>query len=396
MTDLNQHIAHLSAEQRALLATRIQDKKAAANSKQTIARLPRVGRTYSFPMSFAQQRLWFLDQLEPGSTSYNTPRAIRLDGCLQIKPLQRAIMDIVARHETLRTRFITQDGEPLQLIIPDISVAMPIVDLGHLSGIIQQQEVERLAAADVNQPFDLTTGPLLRTTLLHLGEQRHILLLTIHHVVSDAWSMSVFFKELATLYEAFSTDRPSPLPDLPIQYADFSQWQRAYLQGETLNVQLGYWKRQLQDLPSRLELPTDRAHSTPPEVSGASQSLTLPQVMSDSLNVLNRRASVTVYMSLLAVFALLLSRYTGQRDIVLGSPSAGRTRIETEGLIGFFINNLVLRIDISGNPTFISLLTLVRTVTLDAYTHQDIPFEKLVEELQPEREINRNPLFDVM
>jgi hypothetical protein len=271
-----------------------------------------------------------------------------------------------------------------------------VVDLRSLPEATHQAEVERLATSEAQQPFDLAMGPLLRATLLHLGEAEHVLLLTMHHIVSDGWSMGVLIRELAALYEAFSSGSPSPLPQLPIQYADFAHWQRQWLQGEVLAAQLSYWQQQLTGAPALLELPTDRPRPAVWTFGGATQFLALPEPLSQKLKILSQRSGVTLFMTLLAAFQTLLYRYTGQEDICIGSPIANRNRSETEGLIGFFVNTLVLRTDMSENPSFQELLGRVREVTLGAYAHQDLPFEQLVEALQPERSLSHQPLFQVM
>jgi len=351
---------------------------------------------FVFPASFAQQRLWFLDQLEPGSHLYNIPQAIRLSGALKTEALRQSLAAIVARHESLRTTFALIDGAVSQLIAERQAVEMPVTDLSDLPEAEREAEVERLAQAEAQRPFDLSRGPLLRASLLRLGAEEHVLLLTMHHIASDGWSMGIFYQELATLYDACSKAEPSPLQELPIQYADYALWQHEWLQGEVLGQQLAYWKQQLTGAPAALELPTDYARPAALSYRGARQSLLLPKSLAQSLKALSQQEGVTLFMTLLAAFQILLSRYSGQQDIVVGSPIAGRTQSETEGLIGFFVNTLVLRSDLSGNPTVRELLGRVREVALEAYAHQDVPFERLVEELQPERSLNRTPLFQVM
>jgi amino acid adenylation domain-containing protein/non-ribosomal peptide synthase protein (TIGR01720 family) len=355
-----------------------------------------VSREGEMLLSFAQARLWFLEQLEPGSSAYNIPAAVRLTGSLHVAVLEQSLNEIVQRHEVLRTTFATVSGEPTQVIAPVLALTVPRVDLRNLPEAQQEAQVERLATEEAQQPFDLAKGPLLRATLLHLGEAEHVLLLTMHHIVSDGWSMGVLIRELAALYEAFSTGKPSPLPELPIQYADFAHWQRQWLQGEVLAAQLSYWEQQLTGAPALLELPTDRPRPAVQTFRGATQFLALPEPLSQKLKTLSQRSGVTLFMTLLAAFQTLLYRYTGQEDICIGSPIANRNRSETEELIGFFVNTLVLRADMSENPTFQELLGRVREVTLGAYAHQDLPFEQLVEALQPERNLSHQPLFQVM
>ena len=317
-------------------------------------------------VSFAQARLWFLEQLEPGSSAYNIPAAVRLTGSLDVAVLEQNLNEIVQRHEVLRTTFGMVSGEPRQVIAPALALTLRWVDLRDLPEAQQEIQVDRLATEEAQQPFDLAKGPLLRATLLHLGEAEHVLLLTMHHIVSDGWSMGVLIRELAALYQAFSTGKPSPLPQLPIQYADFAHWQRQWLQGEVLAAQLSYWQQQLTGAPALLELPTDRPRSAIQTFRGATQFLALPEPLTQKLKTLSQRSGVTLFMTLLAAFQTLLYRYTGQEDICIGSPIANRNRSETEELIGFFVNTLVLRTDMSENPSFQELLGRVREVTLGA------------------------------
>ena len=275
-------------------------------------------------------------------------------------------------------------------------MTLSVVDLRELPEVEREAEARRLATAEAQQPFDLARGPLVRTAVLQLGDEDHILLLTMHQIVSDSWSTGVLFQELSVLYEAFSTDNPSPLPEPTLQYADFARWQRQWQQGEVLEQQLSYWKQRLGDTLPVLELPTDRPRPTKQTYRGATHSLTLPSSLSESLKALSRQEGVTLFMTLLAAFQTLLYRHTGQDDIVVGTPIAGRNRAEIEGLIGFFVNTVVLRTNLAGNPSFRELLGRVREVALGAYAHQDLPFEKLVEELQPERDLSHTPLFQVM
>ncbi len=350
----------------------------------------------SAPLSFSQQRLWFLDQLYQGNSSYNIPGALYLKGALDVMALQETLNEILRRHEALRTAFVTVDGQPMQVIAPKLTWKLPILNLEHLSGKDWEREVQRLSTEEAKKTFDLAQAPLIRSTLLRLGEEEHVFLLTMHHIISDGWSLGVLMRELATLYAAFSSSQASPLPELPIQYADFAVWQRDRLQGELLKTQLNYWKQQLSgDLPI-LQLPTDRPRPTVASFTGTKQYFTFSKTLTEALNKLSQQEEVTLYMTLLAAFNTLLYRYTEQDDILVGSSIANRNRAELEGLLGLFVNTLVLRNDLSGNPSFRELLSRVRGVTLDAYAHQDLPFEKLIEELQPERDLSRNPLFQVM
>lgn len=371
-------------------------RAASVASSSNPPRLRPIPRDGDLPPSFSQQRLWFLDQMEPDSPVYNISRAMRINGALNVEALQRTLDALVARHEVLRTTFASPDGSPVQVIAKSRSVELPVTDLRDWPLVEREVEAQRFMVEHARRPFNLSQDLMLRARLLRMDEQEHHLLLTMHHIASDAWSEGILYRELATLYEAFSTGKPSPLPELPIQYADFAQWQREWLQGEVLESRLSYWKQQLGDYSAVLELPTDRPRPLVQTYQGRRQSLALPKTLSDSLQVLCRQERSTLFMILLAAFQVLLHRYTGQDDIVVGTPIAGRTQAETEGLIGFFVNNLVLRTDISGNPTFRELLGRVREVTLEAYTHQDLPFEKLVEELHPDRNLSYSPLFQAM
>jgi amino acid adenylation domain-containing protein len=383
----------LSPQKRALLELLLEEQGVSSSSA---LRIQHRQDTVRLPLSFAQQRLWFLDKLEPGSSVYNLPTAVRLQGALNIAALTGSINEIVRRHEALRTAFAAADGEPFQVILPTLTLQLPVVDLQHFPP--EQRLAVALARAleEAHRPFDLATGPLLRAALLRLSPEEHLLVLTLHHIVSDAWSLDVLFRELAALYEAFCLGKPSPLPELPVQYADFAVWQRQWLAGSVLESQLSYWRSQLGGSLSALELPCDFPRPAVQDYRGASQSLVLPAELTRSLKALSRDCGCTLFMTLLAAFKTLLYRYTGLEDITVGTPIAGRNLGEIEGLIGFFLNTLALRTQLSGNPTFQELLKRVRLVTLGAYAHQDLPFEKLVEELQPERSLNRHPLFDIM
>ncbi len=351
------------------------------------------GERCTFPLSFAQQRLWFSDQLEPGNPAYNIPAAFRLTGRLDITALERAFTEITRRHEILRTRFAIVNGQPVQMISPSEATSFRFIDLSEEAE--RDAEVQRWATTEAQQRFDLSSGPLLRVVLLRLGEEDHVLLFTLHHIISDGWSMGVIVREVTTLYDAYCKGRPSPLPELIIQYADYAVWQRQWLQGSVLETQLAYWKSRLGSKLAALELPTDRPRPAVRTNAGATQHFTLPTELSNALQELSSRHGVTLFITLLAAFQSLLWRYTGQDDIVVGSPISGRNRVETESLIGFFINTLVLRTDFSGDPTFVEVLQRVKEVTLGAEAHQDVPFEKLVEELQPERQGNYAPWFQV-
>ncbi len=353
-------------------------------------------RPAEIPLSFAQQRLWFIDQLEPGNVAYNIFNAARLYGVLDVGALEQGFKQTVQRHESLRTTFQAADGQPHQVITVDMPISLPLTDLSTLPQAERENEALRLAREEAQRPFDLAQGPLVRCSLLRLADQDHILLLTMHHIVSDGWSMGVLFNEIILLTQAYTARRENPLPALPLQYADFAVWQRNWLQGEVLDAQIAYWKKQLSGAPTALELPTDRPRPAVQTNHGTRLRVALPQELIDPLQTLSRQEDSTLFMTLLAAFQMLLARYSGQTDILVGSPVANRSRSELEGLIGFFANNLVLRTDLAGNPSFREALERVREACLGAYDHQDIPFEKVVDEVQVRRDLSRNPLFQVM
>jgi hypothetical protein len=349
------------------------------------------------PLSFVQEQLWLFEQFYPSTPIYNTPKTLYLRGKLNAAALEQSLREIVRRHEILRTIFQVMKGKPFQLISPEITLSYAAVDLRKFPEAEQRlAQAQKWSVKDTQQPFDLAQGPLLRVKLLRLAEELHVLLLNIHHIVFDGWSFDVLFQELAALYKAFSTCQPSPLPELPIQYADFAVWQRQWLQGKVLKSQLSYWKQQLDGTLSVLHLPTDRPRPPVQTYRGTCQSLTLSKSLTEALKILSHQEGVTLFMTLLAAFKILLHRYSGQEEIIVGSPIAGRNQVETEGLIGCFLNILVLRTDLSGNPSFRELLGRVRRVTTEAYQHQDLPFHRLVEELQQERDLIRTPLFQVL
>jgi hypothetical protein len=344
---------------------------------------------YVFPLSHAQERLWYVEQLTPGLAAYNVPLAVRLTGRLDRAALAAALQGVVERHEALRTGFRTEAGQPVQVIAPagEARVPLPRVDLATLAPEDREREVARLAAEEAGAAFDLRRSPLLRARLLALGSAEHVLLLTLHHIVSDRWSMGVLMSELAALYA------DAPLPALPLQYADYAVWQREWLQGEVLASQLAYWRERLADLPG-LDLPVDRRRSIGaggPSGAGGSDhpagqvAMELPVDLAAALQALSREAGATLFMTLLAAFLVVLARVGGQDDLAVGTAVANRGRREIEGLIGFFVNTLVLRVSLAGEPSFRQLLARVRVVTLGAYDHQDLPFERLVEELRPAR-----------
>lgn len=388
----SQYPTALSTDEFELLDYLLEDE---IDLPQTL-KIPRRENLDSAPLSYAQSRLWFLEQLESESGVYNTGGAVRLVGVLDVAALAASLNEIVQRHEILRTTFAIANRQPVQVIAPTLAVTLPVIDLQQLPDRERDTEVQRLAIQEAEQPFDLTKGPLLRVTLLKLDQTEHILLLTMHHIVFDGWSREVLVQELATLYENFSRGKYFPLPELPIQYADFAHWQRQRLQGEVIEQQLTYWKQKLAGAPPVLELPTDRHRPAIQTFRGSTQFFELSPSLTQRLKEFSQRQGVTLFMTLLAAFQTLLYRYTNQKDICLGSPTANRNYHQIEPLIGFFVNTLVLRTDLSGNPSFQQLLDRVRQVALDAYAHQDLPFEVLVEQLQPERSLSYTPLFQVM
>ena len=346
-------------------------------------------------LSFAQERLWFLDQLMPGSPVFNVPIAVQLSNAIDCNALQKSVNEIVRRHQVFRTSFITVDGRPAPLVSSDLEAELDVVDLTSLRASERETESHRLTNDEALRPFDLARGPLIRTSLLKLSAQESIFLLTMHHIVSDGWSIVLFFQELSALYQAFSNGKASPLSELPIQYTDYADWQREWLRGELLEQQLSYWRNQLGGELPVLELPADRPRPAVQTHPGGRVTLTLPAELTHAVSALSQRENATLFMTLLAAFKVLLQRYTGQDDIIVGSPIANRPRAETEKLIGFFLNNLALRTDLSGDPSFRELLWRVRNTALDAYAHQDVPFEKLIEELRPERDLSRTSIFQV-
>jgi amino acid adenylation domain-containing protein len=354
------------------------------------------GEDTAFPLSFSQQRLWVLDRLEPNTSVYNLPMAMMLKGKLDSEALNRTLSAIVQRHEVLRAQFRLNRGEPEQVIRPAMPLSIPVVDLSALPEDDRKAEAKRQVQKEAQRPFDLANDLLFRASLLKISDDEHVLLVTVHHIVFDGWSRAVLLRELTALYNAFSNDQPPPLPELPIQYTDFAAFQREYLSGERLAKQLEYWKRELGGAPTSLDLATDFPRPPLQTFDGAEVSTLLPPSLSEALRKLSRQQGTTMFMTLLAAFNVLLARYSGQEDIVVGSPIAGRNRAELENLVGFFVNTLALRVQLDGNPTFQELLARVRRATLAAYAHQDLPFEKLVEELKPERDLSRNPIFQVM
>ena len=391
-TTFLKRMAELSPAKQALLEKRLRSTPAEV---QHIPRRPQVGPA---PLSFAQQRLWFLQQLEPESTVYNEAMAIRMRGPLNVEALTQAAREIMRRHDVLRSTYPTIDGQTYQSIDPSLheSWTVPVIDLRGIPAAQREEEAQRRIAQQVQRPFHLDREVPWRTALLQLDEEEHIALNIMHHIITDAWSMEVFVRELTTLYAALSAGQPSPLPEIPLHYSDYAQWQRQWLEGGVLDSELGYWRRHLNGSLPVLELPTDHPRPSVQTYSGRRYPLAVETSLSQALHALSRHEGVTLFMILLAAFNVLLYRYTQQDDLLIGSPIANRIHPELEPLLGCFVNTLVLRTDLSGNPTFRELMQRVRKITLEAYEHQDVPFEKLVEELQPERTLSHSPLFQAM
>ncbi|HYG63434.1 MAG TPA: condensation domain-containing protein, partial [Thermoanaerobaculia bacterium] len=371
-------------------------REGVARTAPPLVPVPRGG---PLPLSFAQQRLWFIEQFAPGNTLYNIPMALRVEGPLRPEVLALCLGEIARRHEVLRTVFAARDGLPLQVIQAAAPFSLPLVDLSGLPAERREATALALAGEEAGRPFDLTglgRGPLLRAVLLRLQAADHVVAPTLHHIAGDGWSLGVLVREITALYAAAVEGRPSPLPELPVQYADYSVWQHAWLRGEVLEGEIAFWRRQLAGLPPLLELPADRPRPAVQSPRGASEPLRLPAGLARRVQALGRREGATLFMVLLAGFDALLARYSGQPDLAVGTPVAGRNRVEIEGLIGFFVNTLVLRADLSGGPSFRELLARVREAALAAHAHQDVPFEKLVQELAPERSLAHTPLFQVM
>jgi amino acid adenylation domain-containing protein/thioester reductase-like protein len=390
MQRLSRRIANLSAKKHALLMSRLKGVEPLSH------RILRHPRSTIAPLSFAQERLWLLAQLEPESSFYNIAGAVRLQGKFSKDVLAQSLREIVQRHEVLRMAFTVREGQPQQVMGDESPVIIDEIDLREWSGEEQTKRAQAQMMKKAQQPFDLAVCPLLRATLLVLSAEEHILLLVMHHIISDGWSISVLIREFIVLYEAFQAGRSSPLPELPLQYTDYAFWQRKWLQGEVLNEQLSYWRRQLQGAPAVLRLPTDRSRPAVQSHRGAMHHFTVSDAITEQLKILGRREGATLFMVLLAAFKVLLWRYSGQQSLCIGTPIANRRRVELERLIGFFVNTLVLRTDLSGSFSFSEFLRQVREVCLGAQTHQDLPFERLVEEIAPVRDMSCSPLFQVM
>ncbi len=358
--------------------------------------IQRAARSANMPLSFAQQRLWFLDQLNPNSALYNNCLSVTGAGPLDEKLFERSLNEVVRRHEALRTIFVYEQGRPYQHILPSLTLKVPSVDLQAMLSAERQAAVERLMAEEGFQPFDLSTGPLIRAKLLRLEPNQFMILLSIHHIVSDGWSMGVLVNELSSLYTAYQEQRPAPLEDIPIQYVDFSFWQRERLQGAFLADNLSYWRGKLQNLPPALNLLTDYPRPGTFTFAGAADNFVLPVQLVNALKVFSQQQGVSMFMTLLSAYALLLHAYSGDESFCIGTPIAGRSRVELEKLIGLFINMLVLRADVAGEASYLRFLQQIKATTLEAFSHQDIPFELLVEKLRVKRDPNHNPFFQVI
>ncbi|HEX2093094.1 MAG TPA: condensation domain-containing protein, partial [Longimicrobiaceae bacterium] len=387
-----ERLARMSPERRELAARLL---ARGADGEAPAGPIPRRGTRGPAPLSFAQRRLWVLEQLTPESPFYNETHSLSFSGPLDVAALERALNEIVRRHEALRTTFTEGAGEPLQVVAPALILPLPVVDLAAMTEDVREDEARRLAREEAQRRVDLHRGPLIRTTLLRLSPSEHRLLVTIHHIVCDGWSMGVLAWELGVLYRAFAAGKPSPLHELPVQYADFAEWQRRWLGNGALSEPLRYWRTRLADLPE-LALPADHPRPAVPTFRGDRRAVLIPPGVRAALRALGETEGATLFMVMLAAFQTLLCRYTGEADVVVGAPVAGRTRKELEGLIGFFVNTLVLRTDLSGNPSFREAVRRVRDASLGAFAHQDVPFEKLVETLHPARDLARNPLFQVI
>ena len=393
MSDSFKSSAALSPQKRQLLALLLKEKGVTTNSAPALLHQP---RPEFVPLALNQEGLWFLEQLEPGKAHYNIPGAVRLQGKLDVAALEQSLGAIVERHEALRTTFGVLDGTPYQMIAPPTRFLLPLIDLQTLPLAQRELEAKLLATAEAQRAFDLAAGPLFRAQLLRLHEKEHVLVLNLHHITADGWSMGIFTRELRALYEAFSKHQPSPLPALPVQYADFALWQREQMHSENFQAQLAYWKRQFGGSIPVLQLPTDRPRPAVQSFHGRHQAIKLSQALTETLRRLARREEVTLFVTLLTAFKVLLYRYAGQDDLVVGSTFANRNRRELQALIGFFVNTLPLRTSLAGDPSFRELLQRVRETALAAAANQELPLAKLVQELQPERDSSRNPLYQVV
>lgn len=393
MADVAKRLANLSPDQKELLLKKLREQHREKQEQQTTPTIPRAPRNQPLPLSFGQEQIWLLSQFEGGNSAYNIPTALQIQGALQIDILERSVNLLIARHDALRTAIEIIDDFPKQILRHDASILMDVHDLRSFSNVEQEKEIQNRIAEEAQRPFDLRVAPLLRVSLLQLASQDYLLIVVIHHIISDGWSMGVFVKELLALYDAISQGNPSPLSELPFQYGDFTQWQRERLQGQYLDKLLNYWKNRLSGKLPLLQLPTD--HPRPPRQNfrGATQTFTFSGDLTIALNRLSIQAGVTLFMTVLAAFDVLLYRYSGQEDIIVGVPIANRKGVEFEAMIGLFMNTLALRADLSGNPTFFDVLSRVRRMTLDAQEHQELPFAQLIAALHPERDMSHAPVY---
>src|SRR5215471_9277938 len=393
MNDSIARIAALDPKKRELLLQRLRER-AAASGDTAIKRLSRDGRT--FVLTYAQQRLWFLQQLEPNSAHYNIPGSLALSGAVVIGALERGLREIIRRHEALRTSFREENGEPRQIIAGNVNFSLPVIDLGELVAEASHDEAQRLVDENAQQLISLSKAPLFRASVLRIGEQQHILIMSINHIVSDGWSNGILRNELGVLYEAFRRGRGSPLKELEVQYADYAEWQKLWLEGEELRKNLNYWKEELSGMPEVIALPTDGRREGEQSHKGSAVVLTIGPEKAEALRTVSRKEASTLFMTLLAGLQSLLYRYSGQEDICVGTPVANRNKTEVEALIGCFVNTLLFRGRMGGEPTFEEMVRRARGAAIGAYDHQEMPFEKIVEELRPARTLSHNPLFQVM
>lgn len=397
MSDLLKRLENLSPEKRELVLQKLkqQQSKTDNNQQKQKSSLIPVSREEDIPLSFAQTRLWFLAQFDQENSPYHVPIFWEIKGSLNLKALEQAISEIINRHEILRTTFSVVNESPVQVINPPYQLTIPVINLEGETENIKLEKARQLAAEELQTPFDLSTSPLLRVKLLEINPQFHILLLVIHHIIFDGWSVALFHQELSTLYSSFRLNQPASLPKLALQYADFAHWQRQWLQGEILETQLNYWRQQLKNAPPLLEFPIDKPRPSVQTYEGSSQSIHLSLTLTQQLKGLSQTSGTTLFMTLLTAFTVLLYRYSGQEDIVIGTAIANRNRQELEPLMGFFVNTLALRTNLQSHLTFLELLQQVKDKTLASYDHQDLPFEKLIDELQIERSPSNHPLFQV-
>ncbi|MEM8933349.1 MAG: condensation domain-containing protein, partial [Acidobacteriota bacterium] len=389
--------SRLSPEKRRLLELMLAERQAEKAARRRVARaeIETVDRSAPLHLSYAQQRLWFLDQLAPGNPAYNIPAAVRLTGALDGATLQRGLQVLMARHENLRTTFVAPDGEPSMHIHERVELPLERLDFSHLPHADALEAAQDRVPRITNRPFDLQAGPLVRVALMRLAENDHVLLVIMHHVISDVWSFGIFFQELGAVYDALVAGEEPSLPPLPFHYADYAAWQRRVLEGGEQARQLAFWKQQLDGAPLVLDLPTDRPRPARQRFFGGRVPLVIGGGVHDAVRELARAEDATPYMANLAILAIFLRRLTGQDDLLIGTPVTNRNRTELEAQIGFYVNSLAIRVDLSGEPTFRQLLRRVRDRCLPAFEHRDLPFERLVQELEVERDMSRNPIYQV-